>query len=460
MNNRLPPARITGVLILTAFLTITLALAVQGAYVTHQRIAATFRHQANIERAQLALESLQRLQIDEEDSLRGYRTTGDSFYVGQYQHAVDQFTVTESALRERLMAEGLKRDEALLEQYNRLQSQWRTEIAQPQLTDPGSQNLAQLDKRTKVFSDYENSAVVELRGMLADTDEAGARSTQDQIDRMLYSRAIWLLVFGLLAILFNAYRSQLNWQLEEERTTTRILQRAFRSEHAPLPNTVIGTAYLSASSHMAVGGDFYDVFRLSDTRALVLIADVSGKGIDAAVLTAFIKFTIRAIALRTQDPSEILSQFNEAFKHEVDNPSLFVSMFVGVLNTDVGNMVYASAGHDTAFVRRPLHVDQLEVTGPVLGVMDAPFGNRTVELHEGDVIVLATDGLTESRDSHGDLLTDSGALRLILESSPEPQRLADELVARVRKFARNKALDDLAVLVIRMYPPKATDAPR
>ena len=79
---------------------------------------------------------------------------------------------------------------------------------------------------------------------------------------------------------------------------------------------------------------------------------------------------------------------------------------------------------------------------------------------EGDVIVLATDGLTESRDSHGDLLTDSGALRLILESSPEPQRLADELVARVRKFARNKALDDLAVLVIRMYPPKATDAPR
>ncbi len=443
---------------MTAFLTITLALAVQGAYVTHERIASTFRHQANVERAQLALENLQRLQIDEEDSLRGYRSTGDPFYVGQYQHAVNEFTVTESALRERLMAENLKHDESLLDQYNRLQEQWRTEIAQPQITDPGRQNLAELDKRTKVFSDYENSAIVELRGQLADINEAGARSTQDQIDKMLYSRAIWLLVFGLLAILFNAYRSQLNWQLEEERTTTRILQRAFRSEHAPLPNTVIGTAYLSASSHMAVGGDFYDVFRLSDTRALVLIADVSGKGIDAAVLTAFIKFTIRAIALRTQDPGQILTDFNNAFRHEVENPSLFVSMLVGVLNTDEGKMIYASAGHDTAFVRRPLHVDQLEVTGPVLGVMDVAYTTATVELGEGDVIVLATDGLTESRDSRGDLLTDSGALRLILESTPEPQRLADELVARVRKFAGNKALDDLAVLAIRIYPVKGADA--
>ena len=84
---------------------------------------------------------------------------------------------------------------------------------------------------------------------------------------------------------------------------------------------------------MAVGGDVFDVYRLSDTLALVLIADVSGKGVDAAVLTAFIKFTIRGIALRRRDPGAILAEFNTAFAQTVENPYLFVSMFVGVLDT-------------------------------------------------------------------------------------------------------------------------------
>ena len=133
--------------------------------------------------------------------------------------------------------------------------------------------------------------------MLAGTDAALARSTQEQLDRSSYVRAFWVLVFGLLAILFNAYRSRLNRELEEERTITEILQRAFRSESVPLPHCEVGSAYLSATSHVAVGGDVFDVYRLSATRALVLIADISGKGVDAAVLTAFIKFMIRAIAL-------------------------------------------------------------------------------------------------------------------------------------------------------------------
>ena len=70
------------------------------------------------------------------------------------------------------------------------------------------------------------------------------------------------------------------------------------------------------------------MYRLSDTLALVFIADVSGKGVDAAVLTAFIKFTIRGIALRRRDPGAMLGEFNTAFSQTVENPYLFVSMFV------------------------------------------------------------------------------------------------------------------------------------
>ena len=128
---------------------------------------------------------------------------------------------------------------------------------------------------------------------------------------------------------------------------------------------------------------------------------MSGKGVDAAVLTAFIKFMIRAIALRHSEPAAILSEFNLAFSKAVGNPYLFVSMFVGVLDTSTLRLQYASAGHDCAFVRSHDGVRQLPVTGPVLGVMEEPFSNETVDLAPGDTLVLATDGLTEVRNRAG-----------------------------------------------------------
>jgi sigma-B regulation protein RsbU (phosphoserine phosphatase) len=263
------------------------------------------------------------------------------------------------------------------------------------------------------------------------------------------------LVFGLLAILFNGFRSRLYQELEEEKNTTEILQRAFRSESVPLPNCRIGSAYLSAGSHLAVGGDVFDVYRLSNSLALLLIADVSGKGVDAAVLTAFIKFTIRGIALRRRDPGAILGEFNTAFAQTVENPYLFVSMFVGVLDTDSLLLTYASAGHDSAFMRRSSGVQQLAVTGPVLGVMEEPFGTKSVIMEDGDILVLATDGLTEARKRTGEQLRETGAIDLIAAASDDPQSLADELVAQVRALGGNHPRDDLAILAIRADPPKA-----
>jgi len=191
---------------------------------------------------------------------------------------------------------------------------------------------------------------------------------------------------------------------------------------------------------------------------LLLIADVSGKGIDAAVLTAFMKFEIRAIALRHREPGAILAEFNTAFPRVVRNPYLFVSMFVGILNTDTFELRYASAGHDSAFLRRSDSVRQLAVTGPVLGVMDEPFDTRAVVLQAGDTLVLATDGLTEARDRAGNLLNEVGAMRLIDRSPRGAQALADSLVAQVRAIAGNRLRDDLAILVVRTDETGGTNA--
>jgi sigma-B regulation protein RsbU (phosphoserine phosphatase) len=457
VKSRTPFLRVPGALVWTVFLAVVLFLAVQGAFATRANIARTFEAQSRIVQAQLALEELLRLQIDEENSVRGYVLTRDPFYAQQYASASQAFDEKVAAVATVLAQQQLNPAARTLEDYVSLQTNWRRKIAQPLLASPG-RDVTEIDKENKAFSDYENRTADFIRNALAMRNDALARSTQEQIDRDTWARTFWLALFGLLAILFNGFRSRLVSELEEERTTTEILQRAFRSEHVPLPNCEVGSAYLSASSHLAVGGDVFDVYRLSDTLAMVFIADVSGKGVDAAVLTAFIKFTIRGIALRRRDPGAMLAEFNTAFAQTVENPYLFVSMFVGVLDTQTLQFRYASAGHDSAFVRRAGDVQQLAVTGPVLGVMEEPFETKTLYLEDGDTVVLVTDGLTEARNRAGEQLQEQGAMDLIAASNPQPQLLADELVAKVKAIEGNRTRDDLAVLAIRVHEPGGPDA--
>ncbi|HZV77454.1 MAG TPA: SpoIIE family protein phosphatase [Candidatus Babeliales bacterium] len=443
-----PLANVTGTLLMTAFLAVTLLFVMQGTFETRAELANTFVHQAQVQKAQLDLEELLRLQIDEENSLRGYSLTRDPFYVAQYRQAAAGYDAKESEISVILEGQHLTAPAEMLGTYERLQTAWRDQVASPWLRRPGE--LLELDKTNKLFSDYESRTGYAIRQALAGTDAALVRSTQIQLDRASYARAFWVVAFGFLAILLNIYRSRLNRELEEERTITDILQQAFRSESVPLPHCEVGSAYLSATTHLAVGGDIFDVYRLSDNRALVLIADISGKGVDAAVLTAFIRFMIRAIAVRHSEPAAILAEFNVAFSKAVGNPYLFVSMFVGVLDTATRRLEYASAGHDCAYLRRRDGVHQLSVTGPVLGVMEEPYYSKTIDLDPGDTLVLTTDGLTEVRNRAGKPLLGRGAIELIARAGPHAQQLVDELVAKVRARGGKRIRDDLAILAIRM----------
>jgi serine phosphatase RsbU (regulator of sigma subunit) len=453
--------RVPGTLVWTAFLAFVLVIAVQGSFSTRASIAQTFDALSRISQAQIDLEELLRSQIDEENAVRGYVLTRDpsyaTGYAREYSETAQTFDEKVAAVAAVLADQRLTAASQTLEDYVSLQINWRKKVAEPLFAAP-RHDISELDKENKAFSDFEGRTAGLIRDALAQRSEELGHSTQEQINRDAWSRAFWLALFGLLAMLFNGFRSRLVSELEEERTTTEILQRAFRSEHVPLPNCEVGSAYLSASSHVAVGGDVFDVYRLSDTLAMCFIADVSGKGVDAAVLTAFIKFTIRGIALRRRDPGAMLAEFNTAFSQTVENPYLFVSMFVGVLDTQSLQFRYASAGHDSAFLRSGTEVTQLSVTGPVLGVMEEPFETKTLFLSDGDEVVLVTDGLTEARNRSGEQLGEPGAMELIARSNPQPQLLADELVAQVKALAGNRTRDDLAVLAIRVHEPGGGDA--
>jgi serine phosphatase RsbU (regulator of sigma subunit) len=402
-----------------------------------------------MQRAQIDLQEMLRLQIDEEDSVRGYLLTKDTLYLQLYAQSASAWAAKETAVHDALVDEHLDSALRTLDQYDIVQNDWRRKIAQPLLAHPNS-DVVGLEKRSKAFIDFQAQTTAAVRAALVQRSEGLAFSTQDQINRSSYVRAFWLLVFGLLAILFNAYGSRLTRELEEERTVTQALQQAFRSGHVPLPNCEVGSSYLSAAGRLRVGGDVFDVFKLDGGKGLLVIADVSGKGVDAAVLTAFVRFTVRAIALRHDDPGDILSEFNAAFGDTVGNPSLFITMLVGILDCNAGLLSYASAGHDSAYVRRSSGVEALPVTGPLLGVMQASYRSSTISLAPGDTIVLATDGLTEARSRRGALLGEQGAMDWIAAGPEGAQALADDLASRVRKRSGNRPKDDLAVLVVRI----------
>ncbi|MDP9018013.1 MAG: SpoIIE family protein phosphatase [Candidatus Eremiobacteraeota bacterium] len=442
--------RSAGTLTATAILIFSLIIAVSGAFSTRAEIRSSFDRQKSIQRAQLQLEELLKVQLDEETSVRGYAITGDASFLDPYNAAITKFLPLQKQLAAVLHDEQLQQGQAVLHEFDQVHEEWHRNVAVPLIQNPKAHSSIELEKRGKALIDQERSDATALEEMLAARNDVVGQQTQDEINRTLYVRAAWLIIFGLLAILFNTYRARLNRELEQERTTTETLQRAFQSGFEPLPHCEIGSAYISATRNTAVGGDVFDVYRLSNELALVLIADVSGKGIDAAVITAFIKFTIRGIALRRRDPSAILAEFNTAFPRAVPNPYLFVSMLVGILDFEKMSFVYASGGHDSAYVRRrDGAVEQLQVTGPILGVMEEPFATRTVRLESGDAVVLATDGMTEARDTKGVQLQEQ-ALEFISRSTGTAQQIVDSLIRLLHERTRSELADDVAILCIKV----------
>jgi serine phosphatase RsbU (regulator of sigma subunit) len=255
---------------------------------------------------------------------------------------------------------------------------------------------------------------------------------------------------GVLAILF-VLMLELKDKLvaHDELKAGRAVQQALMPERNP---SVLGwDLWLFTRSANEVGGDLVDFLKLDGQRYGIAIGDVAGKGLSAALLTAKLQATLRALAGDFTSLAELAAKVNQIFCRD-SLRSIFASMAYVELRPDSGSLRLVNAGHIPPILLRRTGIEKLVKGGVALGIMPtASFDEQRLDLDQGEVIVIYSDGLTEAQNTAGDLFGEqrlAGLLPLLHEHSAE--RIGERLVAEVDSFVgEGRAFDDLSLVVLK-----------
>jgi len=235
----------------------------------------------------------------------------------------------------------------------------------------------------------------------------------------------------------------------------RELELARQVQQSMLPRTfpsVPGLAFAAATTPARhVGGDFYDVIRLDDERVGLVIADVSDKGMPAALYMALARSLILAESRQYASPAAVLSNVNQLLL-ELGEQDMFVTVFYGVLDLAAGRLTYARAGHDRPFLVRDGEVHTLGGRGMALGLFGSDLFYVTEEslsLQPGDRLVLYTDGLSDVVNPAGRMLDGEQLKELVLcHTARPPADFCRALFADLAAYQGSAAqFDDMAVVI-------------
>ncbi len=277
-----------------------------------------------------------------------------------------------------------------------------------------------------------------------------------------------LLMTFVLGVAYNFYRQasegleRRNRELEhavEREVAGRELQeqdleRAREIQQALLPKEIAqvpGFEVVAAwEPARVVGGDYYDVIRLSETKLGICIADVVGKGVSAALLMANVQATVRAYASDQAAPSWLCTRVNEVLCSNLASDK-FVTLFYGILDAKDCTLRYTTAGHlPPLLVRRDGDHELLREGGAVMGVFrDWSFQEGVAQLGPGDRVLLFTDGITEATGADGEEFGEAGVLRVALDGKGcLPVEIKERLLAAVNLFCDSQLQDDATLLLI------------
>jgi sigma-B regulation protein RsbU (phosphoserine phosphatase) len=246
----------------------------------------------------------------------------------------------------------------------------------------------------------------------------------------------------------------------QARALARTLQQTLIPPSPPaIPALDLAAQYRPAGDGAEVGGDFYDVFPVGDDEWVVAIGDVCGKGAEAAVVTALVRYTLREASVQCAQPSEALSRLNAALLRQQSERFCTVSLLRLRRVGTAWQGLLSLGGHPPPLLRRTdgaLH--SVGDPGTVLGVLDRPdLYDAPVSLGSGESLVLFTDGLSEGRN--GDqFYGEQRIASAVAACDGSAAALSTSLLADVLAFQGGTARDDIAIVVLRVpgEPPRAT----
>ena len=212
---------------------------------------------------------------------------------------------------------------------------------------------------------------------------------------------------------------------------------------------------IAASMNAAkdVGGDFYDFFRIDADRIGFVIADVSGKGVPAAIFMAVSRTLIRATGIRGVSPSECMTYSNTLLAKESVN-SMFVTVFYGIYNIRTGEVTYTNAGHNPPYIMKANgSVQSLPMSKDIIAgfLDDFQFTENTLQLEPGDTLLMFTDGVTEAIDPEENEYGVERLQQLLGQLvASDCQKIIDTVKADVKAFAGEaEQSDDITLLALK-----------
>lgn len=242
-------------------------------------------------------------------------------------------------------------------------------------------------------------------------------------------------------------------RLEKELAIGRDIQQSLLPNGVPeIEGWEFAAVYQTAEQ---VGGDLYDfIYKKERPDQLhVVLADVTGKGVSAALFMATMRSTIRTLLNQADRPNQILNRTNRAILEDT-RTALFLSALCARIDLTQGAITLANGGHDLPLWYRVKsnQVEPVDIPGTVLGVVrDLNPAERTLHLEPGESLLLYTDGITEARNPNGQFFDDERLHQIILANHAAPaHEIAKQIVHGVEQFADGRPpTDDLTLVVIK-----------
>jgi serine phosphatase RsbU (regulator of sigma subunit) len=270
---------------------------------------------------------------------------------------------------------------------------------------------------------------------------------------------------GALSDRFNAMSHALAEQAEESKRELNAARRV-QSHSLPPPSVELEGVQISGRclQRGPVGGDVYDVRLLPGGRVGILVADLSGHDVSAALNTAMLRTIVWREAEQASSPGEVLARLNEQLCRDLLDEH-FASAVLAWFTPAAGRLSYANAGHPTSYLKTlPATWTELESGGPVLGLIPgAKYPSLDLDVLSGSRFFVCTDGVTEARNSGGQLWGTQELVSLLgSNESADPSRVVDQVVQRLVQFrAEQPQEDDVTIMlaILNAVPKDLTEAP-